>query len=54
MVLSIVLLVLWLIVAIVGFAIMSVLWIGVIGVVLFVATAAIVPCDGGRCGGDTL
>jgi hypothetical protein len=37
----IVLLVLWLILAIVGFAIKTLLWLAIIGVVLFVATAII-------------
>ncbi len=37
----IVLLVLWLILAIVGFSIKSLLWLAIIGVVLFVATAII-------------
>ncbi|WP_165367491.1 hypothetical protein [Phytoactinopolyspora endophytica] len=39
--LVIVLLALWLILSIVGFAIEGILWLGVIGVVLFVATAII-------------
>ena len=39
--LVIVLLAAWLILSIVGFAIQGILWIGVIGVVLFVATAII-------------
>jgi hypothetical protein len=41
LVLLIVLLVLWLILAIVGFAIKGLLWLAIIGIVLFVGTAAI-------------
>jgi hypothetical protein len=41
LILVVVLLVLWLIVAIVGFAVEGLIWIGVIGVVLFVATAVV-------------
>jgi len=41
LVLLIVLLVLWLILAIVGFAIKGLLWLAMIGIVLFVGTAAI-------------
>lgn len=41
LVLLIVLLVLWLILAIVGFTIESLMWLGIIGVVLFLGTAAI-------------
>jgi hypothetical protein len=40
-VLLIVLLVLWLILAIVGFAIKGLLWLALIGIVLFVGTAVI-------------
>ncbi|WP_166347381.1 hypothetical protein [Phytoactinopolyspora limicola] len=39
--LVIVLLAIWLVLSIVGFAIEGILWLGVIGVVLFVATAII-------------
>lgn len=39
--LIIVLLVLWLILSIVGFALKGLLWLGVIGIVLFVGTAII-------------
>lgn len=41
LVLVIVLLAAWLILSVVGFAIKGLLWLGVIGVVLFVGTAAI-------------
>ncbi|WP_198943109.1 hypothetical protein [Actinophytocola xanthii] len=41
LVLVIVLLAAWLILSVVGFAIKGLLWLGLIGVVLFVATAAI-------------
>lgn len=41
LVLVIVLLVLWLILAIVGFAIKGLLWLAIIGIVLFLGTAAI-------------
>ena len=41
LVLVIVLLAAWLIVSIVGFAIEGLMWLGIVGVVLFVATAAI-------------
>ena len=37
----IVLLVAWLIVSIIGFALKGLVWLGIIGVVLFLATAAI-------------
>lgn len=39
--LVIVLLAIWLVLAIVGFAIEGIFWLGVVGVVLFVATAII-------------
>lgn len=41
LVLFIVLLAVWVIVSVVGFAVEGLMWIGVIGVVLFVGTAAI-------------
>jgi hypothetical protein len=41
LVLLIVLLVLWLILTIVGFAIDGLLWLAIVGIVLFVGTAAI-------------
>ena len=41
LVLFVVLIVLWVILAIVGFAIKGLLWLGVIGVVLIVGTAVI-------------
>src|SRR6185312_10876924 len=41
LILVIVLLMLWLILAIVGFAIKGLLWLAIIGIVLFVGTAAI-------------
>jgi len=41
LILVIVLLVLWLILSIVGFAIKGLLWLALIGIVLFVATAII-------------
>jgi len=41
LVLLIVLLMLWAILAIVGFAIKGLLWLAIIGVVLFIGTAAI-------------
>jgi hypothetical protein len=41
LVLVIVLLAAWLIVSVIGFAIKGLLWIGIIGVVLFIGTAAI-------------
>jgi hypothetical protein len=41
LILLIVLLALWLIVAIIGFAMETLLWLGIIGIVLFVATAII-------------
>jgi hypothetical protein len=41
LVLLIVLLMLWLILAIVGFAIKGLLWLAIIGIVLFVGTAVI-------------
>jgi LPXTG-motif cell wall-anchored protein len=41
LVLLIVLLVLWLILAVVGFAIEGLMWLGIIGIILFVGTAAI-------------
>ena len=40
-VLIIVLLVLWLVAAVVGFAFKGLLWLAIIGIVLFVGTAAI-------------
>jgi hypothetical protein len=40
-ILLVVLLALWLIVAIVGFAMEALLWLGIVGIVLFVATAII-------------
>jgi hypothetical protein len=40
-VLIIVLLVLWLIAAVIGFAFKGLLWLAIIGIVLFVGTAAI-------------
>lgn len=41
LVLMIVLLVLWLILAVVGFAIKGLMWLAVIGIILFLGTAAI-------------
>jgi uncharacterized membrane protein len=41
LVLVIVLLVAWLIVSVVGFAIQGLVWLGIIGVILFIGTAAI-------------
>ena len=41
LVLVIILLVLWLILSIVGFALEGLVWLGIIGVVLFVGTAAV-------------
>lgn len=41
LVLVIILLVLWLILSIVGFALEGLMWLGIIGVVLFVGTAAV-------------
>jgi len=41
LVLVIVLLVLWLILSVVGFAINGLIWLGIIGIILFVGTAAI-------------
>ncbi|MFI7543469.1 hypothetical protein [Actinoplanes sp. NPDC049599] len=41
LVLLIVLLVLWLILAVVGFAIKGLLWLAIIGIILFLGTAAI-------------
>ena len=41
LVLVIVLLVVWLILAVVGFAIKGLLWLAIIGIILFVGTAAI-------------
>lgn len=41
LILVVVLLVAWLIVSIVGFALKGLLWLGIIGVVLFVGTAVI-------------
>jgi hypothetical protein len=41
LILLIVLLVLWLILTIVGFAIDGLLWLAIIGIVLFIGTAAI-------------
>jgi hypothetical protein len=40
-ILVVILLVIWLIVAVVGFAIKGLLWIALIGIILFVATAII-------------
>lgn len=41
LVLVIVLLVLWLILSVVGFAIKGLIWLAIIGVILFVGTAAV-------------
>lgn len=41
LILIIVLLVLWLIAAIIGFAFHGLIWLGIIGLVLFVGTAAV-------------
>ncbi len=41
LILVVILLVLWLIAAVVGFAIKGLLWIGIIAIILFVATALI-------------
>jgi hypothetical protein len=41
LVLVIVLLAVWLVVSIVGFALEGLMWLGIVGVVLFVGTAAI-------------
>jgi hypothetical protein len=41
LVLVIVLLVVWLILAVVGFAIKGLMWLAIIGIILFVGTAAI-------------
>jgi hypothetical protein len=41
LVLLIVLLVLWLILTVVGFAFNGLVWLGIIGIILFVGTAAI-------------
>lgn len=41
LVLVILLLVLWLILTVVGFAIEGLVWLGIIGIILFVGTAAI-------------
>lgn len=41
MTILIVLLVLWLVLSIVGFAIKGLIWLGLVGVVLFLGTAAI-------------
>ncbi|WP_309116237.1 hypothetical protein [Saccharothrix sp.] len=41
LVLVIILLVLWLILSIVGFALEGLMWLGIIGVILFVGTAAV-------------
>lgn len=41
LVLVIILLVLWLILSIVGFALEGLMWLGIIGVVLFVGTATV-------------
>lgn len=41
LVLIIVLLVLWLILTVVGFAIKGLIWLAIIGIILFVGTAAI-------------
>ena len=41
LVLLIVLLVLWLVLTIVGFAVEGLVWLGIIGIVLFLGTAAI-------------
>ncbi|PJI93526.1 hypothetical protein [Luteimicrobium subarcticum] len=39
--LVVVLLVLWLVLAVVGFAVHGILWLGIIGVILFVGTAIV-------------
>lgn len=41
LVLFIVLLAVWVVVSVIGFAVEGLMWIGIIGVVLFVGTAAI-------------
>ncbi|MCM4084347.1 hypothetical protein [Paractinoplanes hotanensis] len=41
LVLLIVVLVVWLVLAVVGFAIEGLMWLAIIGIILFVATAAI-------------
>lgn len=41
LVLVIVLLALWLVVSVIGFALKGLIWLGIIGVILFVGTAAI-------------
>ncbi|PWV85948.1 LPXTG-motif cell wall anchor domain-containing protein [Prauserella marina] len=41
LVLIIILLVLWLITAVIGFAVKGLVWLAIIGIVLFVGTAAI-------------
>jgi CHASE2 domain-containing sensor protein len=41
LVLVIVLLVAWLIVSVIGFALQGLVWLGIIGVILFIGTAAI-------------
>jgi hypothetical protein len=41
LVLLIVLLVLWLVLTVVGFAVEGLVWLGIIGIVLFLGTAAI-------------
>jgi len=41
LVLVIVLLVLWLILSVVGFAIKGLIWLAIIGIILFIGTAAI-------------
>ncbi|MBE1468274.1 hypothetical protein H4W33_007286 [Kibdelosporangium phytohabitans] len=41
LVLLIVLLVIWLVVSIVGFALKGLVWLGIIGIVLFLGTAAV-------------
>jgi hypothetical protein len=41
LVLVIVLLVVWLVVSIIGFALKGLIWLGIIGIVLFLGTAAI-------------
>jgi len=41
LILVIVLLVLWLVVAVIGFAFKSLLWLGIVGIILFLATGVI-------------
>lgn len=42
LILTIVLLVLWLVAAVIGFAFKGLMWLAIIGIVLFVGTAAVV------------